>query len=135
MGCDAPCSLRAERASRRSARSWTRRSADGTQPLEQVVLHYGARTADLLIYRGARRRLRCTIPGFRTHYHVETGPLEDSSVRHGRLDPKEIVAGLGDIRETAFYLSGPKAMIDTFRSRLTDECGVASERVLVDAWE
>ena len=107
----------------------------GTQPLEQVVLHYGARTADLLIYRALADACAARVPGFRVHYHAETGPLMDSSVRHGRLDPQDIVAGLGDIRETAFYLSGPKAMIDTFRSSLTGDCGVAPEYVFVDAWE
>ena len=41
----------------------------------------------------------------------------------------------GNSQETAYFLSGPKVMIDAFRSSLTADCGVAPENVLVDAWE
>jgi ferredoxin-NADP reductase len=104
------------------------------QPAE-VMLHYGARTADLLIYRDLADACSARFPAFRVSYLAETGFVEDVVIRRGRLDPRAIVAEHGDSPCTAYYLSGPKAMIDAFRAALIDDCGVTAERVLVDAWE
>jgi ferredoxin-NADP reductase len=109
--------------------------SEGKLPLEEVVLHYGARTPALLIYRSLSDACASRLPGFRVHYHAEVAAPGDAPVQPGRLDPRVIVADLGDARETAFYLSGPKDMIDGFKACLVGECGVPPERVLVDAWE
>jgi ferredoxin-NADP reductase len=108
-------------------------SARELQP-EEVTLHYGARSADLLIYRELADACAARFPGFRANYRAETGSV-DALIRRGRLDPRDIVAEHGDSPDTSYYLSGPRAMIDAFRTVLTDDCGVAAERVLVDAWE
>ena len=36
---------------------------------------------------------------------------------------------------TAFFLSGPKPMIEIFRDSLTTSYGLSPEQVLIDAWE
>jgi len=108
---------------------------NGELPLEEVILHYGARTSELLIYRSLVDACVARLPAFHAHFYAETAPFDDPSIRSGRLDPQAIVAEHGNAQQTAYYLSGPKAMIDAFRSSLTGNCGVTTERVLVDAWE
>ncbi|MDA2928561.1 hypothetical protein MYX84_01225 [Acidobacteria bacterium AH-259-O06] len=46
-----------------------------------------------------------------------------------------VVAAVGADRPAAHYLSGPKAMVDRFRSDLTARFSVPSARVLIDAWD
>lgn len=108
---------------------------DGVLPLEEVILHYGARSADLLIYRKLADACAARLSGFHVNYCTEIGSADEAATSQGRLDPRAIAAQYGDSPQTAYYLSGPKAMIDAFRTVLTDECGVTADRVLVDAWE
>ena len=103
--------------------------------VDEVVLFYGARTPDLLIYRGLADACAARIPWFRVIYHAESASADDSPIRPGRLDPRAIVTELGDIGKTAFYISGPKQMIDYFLADLNGECGIPLERLIVDAWE
>jgi ferredoxin-NADP reductase len=108
---------------------------DGEMPLEEVILHYGARSPDLLIYRSLADACAARFEGFHVHFRAEAGSSDDATIRCGRLDPRAIVAEHGDSRETAYFLSGPKIMIDAFRASLIEDCGVAPKNVLVDAWE
>lgn len=103
-------------------------------PLEEVILHYGARSPNLLIYRSLADRCAARFPNFGVHYYAETAVL-DSAIHCGLLEPRAIVSKIDGSLETAYYLSGPKGMVDTFRATLTDELGVSSQRVMVDDWE
>jgi propane monooxygenase reductase subunit len=106
----------------------------GSLPLDEVVLHYGARRTDLLIYRDLVERCVATLPGFRAQMHVEHATGEDPTLRLGRLDPRVIVTDLGEFARTAFYISGPKPMIDAFMRGLGEQ-GVPGEKLNIDAWE
>ena len=108
----------------------------GSLPVEEVTLYYGARTQELLIYRQLAERCAAEVPGFRVRFYVENiTDADERNISTGRLDIAAIVTESGNIDDTAFYLSGPKAMVDTFRQQLTHDHGIAIERVLVDAWE
>lgn len=109
---------------------------EGILPLDEVVLYYGAQTADLLIYRDLAERCAATLSGFRIKFFVEQMPTtEDTQLKVGRLELPAIMSELGDTSRTAFYISGPKTMIETFQQRLMGEFGVDAERVHIDAWE
>ena len=110
--------------------------AQGKLPLEEAVLYYGARTPDLLIYRPLADRCAAKVPGFRVSYHAEkTGPGNDAVISTGTLDVATIMAEICDTGDTVFYLSGPKAMITSFQSRLVEEFGIPRLQVQIDAWE
>jgi ferredoxin-NADP reductase len=108
----------------------------GALPLDQVILYYGARTVDLLIFRGLAERCAGKLVGFRVNCFAEQGASGGGSeIRAGALDLTRIMAETGDRQDTAYYLSGPRAMTGSFQQRLVDEFGVRRERVLIDAWE
>jgi len=106
-------------------------------PLAAVELHYGARTPELLLYRELATRCATHVPGFSVHLYAEHDVGGDAAqgVTAGRIDIARIVAAQQQPDDTAFYLSGPKPMIDALRFALVEQHGIAPERVLVDAWE
>jgi ferredoxin-NADP reductase len=109
--------------------------AQGRLPVEEAILHYGARTPELLIYRALADRCAAQVPGFKVRYYAEEmRPGQDSDIRPGSLDVASIVADTEKLNDTAFYLSGPKLMIDAFQMQLVGKHGVAPEQVLIDAW-
>ena len=108
----------------------------GALPVEEAVLHYGARAPDLLIYRPLAEQCAARFSSFRLFCYAEqTSTAEQANLRIGRLNPADIVDQLRDTRDTLFYLSGPKAMIDTFTRDLTGQQGIAPEQIRIDAWE
>lgn len=110
--------------------------AQGTMPIAEAMLHYGARTTELLIYRALADRCAANVPGFTVRYYAEhTTSDSDAMVQRGTLDIDRIVAATGCLAEVAFYLSGPPTMIDAFQERLIAVYGIAKGRVLIDAWE
>ena len=110
--------------------------AEGALPIEQATLHYGAQNAGLLIYRPLADRCAAEVPGFQVSYHAEQQADEtDPHIQAGRIDLDQVLADTAEPEATAFYLSGPKSMIDAFRDALTGRHGLAPEQVLIDAWE
>jgi ferredoxin-NADP reductase len=110
--------------------------AQGRLPVEEAVLHYASQTPDLLIYRKLADRCANEIPGFRVHYYSERGVNgSDASVRLGRVDLADLITGPNSTQDTAWFLSGPKAMIDSFRDKLTSIYGLSADQILIDAWE
>jgi ferredoxin-NADP reductase len=111
--------------------------AVAAQPAAAIDLHYGARTADLLIYRSTIEK--CQLAGLhdlRARYYVEEAPHNvelDPALVVGRLSPERVWQELAEPRSCRFYLSGPRAMIDAFRSQLVG-LGAAAESVLSDDW-
>lgn len=110
--------------------------AQGTLPLD-AALHDGAQTPELLIYKGLAERCTAGVLGFRAFYYAErqANRLADSAVQAGCIDLANIMANTGQTEATAFYLSGPKAMINTFRAKLVDDYHLSEQQVFIDAWE
>lgn len=110
--------------------------AQGKLPVEEVILHYGARTPELLIYRSLADQCVAQVPGFKVRYYAEKALRgQDSAIQPGRLDIARIVADTAQLGDAAFYLSGPKPMIDIFQIQLVTKHGIPQEQVLIDAWE
>lgn len=97
-----------------------------------VSLYYGARSSSLLIYRELAERCAAVVPGFSSRYFAETGGVD---VVQQRLDIDTIVRDGLEVDRCRFYLSGPKAMIDSFGSTLRSVYAVPDGRILIDAWE
>lgn len=109
--------------------------AEGKLPLERVTLHYGARAPDLLIYREIADACAQKIAGFEVRYYVEQhAGVSGGGETLGSLNIDTILSATVNPHVSAFYLSGPKPMIDSFHLRL-NERGVPDERVLIDAWD
>jgi ferredoxin-NADP reductase len=110
--------------------------SQGVLPIEQATLYYGARTPDLLIYRPLAERCADEIPGFYVRYYTEQGAEEsDTAIRTGLINLREIMHECAEPADTAFYLSGPKGMIEAFRNRLIGYYQLSPQQVLIDAWE
>lgn len=107
----------------------------GRLALDEIVLHYGARSPDLLIYRGLAEECAARLPGFSVRFYAENADRTDASIPAGPLDPRLIVTELEDLGGTAFYISGPKSMIDHFVRSLSTERGVPPAQLILDAWE
>ena len=108
----------------------------GALPIKQATLYYGAQTVDLLIYRALAERCAATCTGFQVRCYAEQVAVAPAdNLRRGRIDLDGIIRECADPTSTAFYLSGPKAMIDAFQQALLTNYGLAPEQVLIDAWE
>jgi Flavodoxin reductases (ferredoxin-NADPH reductases) family 1 len=108
----------------------------GALPIEQARLYYGAQTPDLLIYRALAERCATTCTGFQVQCYAENlQTKQDNGIRPGRLDLAEIMHACSEPAATAFYLSGPKAMIDHFQQALLNDHGLTPEQVFIDAWD
>ena len=107
------------------------------RPNASVELHYGVRSSNLLIYRQAINQIReAGLGGLRVTYYVEQTSEHDVSVAslvHGRLSVEHIWAGNSEPKNSRFFLSGPKVMIDDFRRQLI-QLGASPESVLSDDW-
>ena len=94
-----------------------------TDTPQRVALAYGARTDDLLIYRGAIERCAARVPSLSVAYVVGQ-PLAPDTVWPVLRRPEQ----------THYYISGPPAMLrgigDALRGR-----GIRSEAIHIDAWE
>ena len=101
----------------------------------QVTLAYGARSSDLLIYRGVLERSAARLPSLQVLYFVEdAADAAAASMLPGRVSVEAVWARLARPAETHFYISGPPPMLrsigDDLRAR-----GVPPEAIHIDAWE
>jgi ferredoxin-NADP reductase len=107
------------------------------RPSASVELHYGARNSHHLIYRGAIDEIRLKgLGNLRVIYYIEQASEQDGGIPaivHGRLSAERIWANQIEPKNSRFYLSGPKVMIDDFRRQLV-ELGASPESVLSDDW-
>ncbi len=107
------------------------------RPNAAVDLHYGVRSAEMLIYRPAIEQCqRNGLSDLKAHYYVEQTPVNDASdstLIPGRLSAERVWRELHEPQSCRFYLSGPKVMIDAFRSQLV-QLGASGEAVLSDDW-
>ena len=104
---------------------------------QKVYLAYGARNADLLIYRKLIDQCANEARHLRQWYFAEERRVDPSRTGPailGKLSVKEIWGQIDDPVASTFYLSGPPAMITTISRDLKDR-GVGLDAIRVDAWE
>jgi ferredoxin-NADP reductase len=107
--------------------------ASARAPGAAIDLHYGARSPELLVYRDSVES--CRVRGMtrlRAHYYAETAAPAEGLVI-GRLSIARAWEALEEPLGARFYLSGPKAMVDGFRSELLG-LGARPEAVQSDDW-
>jgi ferredoxin-NADP reductase len=110
---------------------------DGLTPdtASPVTVAYGARTEDLLIYRDLVERCASRLPSLDVIYFVEQDREGGAPrVQPGRVSVSAVWPRLRKPSDTAFYISGPPAMLraigDDLRAR-----DILPEAIHIDAWE
>lgn len=104
------------------------------------VLAYGARTAELLIYRNIVDAAAARVPALDVTYFVENGPLPSPRIGEaarwlpGRVSVDGIWTQVSRPAESDFYLSGPPAMLKAIAAALRAR-NVPQEAIHIDAWE
>jgi ferredoxin-NADP reductase len=101
---------------------------------QAVVLAYGARSPELLIYRDLVEETRARVSGFQVVYFVEHDTSDVAGAIRGRVSVDTVWPRLRAPMVTNFYIAGPPAMIETIGTDLQAR-GIAEEMVHVDAWE
>jgi ferredoxin-NADP reductase len=104
---------------------------------QKVYLAYGARIADLLIYRNLIDKCAKQARHLQPWYFVEECQVDPSLTGpaiSGKLSVKETWGQIDDPFASTFYLSGPPDMIKTISHDLKDR-GVGTDAIRVDAWE
>ena len=99
-----------------------------------VVLAYGARSPELLIYKDLVEKSRARVPRFGVVYFVEQDAERQPGAVRGRVSVDAVWPNLRAPDATHFYIAGPPAMIDTIRTDLQHR-GIAAGMVHIDAWE
>lgn len=103
-----------------------------------VLLVYGARTPELLIYSNFVENIARLHNNLRVIYFVEK--MLDSDIRrgvemiHGIISVDQILPFIQNKDASTFYLSGPPVMIDSLRAQLQKE-NVGPNQIKIDAWE
>ena len=107
----------------------------------RVVLYYGVRSLRHLLFRDLLAS--CNDKGF-VGLRVMSEAAEAMEVdgwrpagialRPGRLDPHAVLSECTYLKEPVFFLSGPPAMMDNFRSELA-AAGIPPGRIQIDQWE
>ncbi|MDQ1301482.1 MAG: hypothetical protein QG637_1404, partial [Chloroflexota bacterium] len=108
---------------------------DGLTPAfrHAVVVAYGARAAELLIYRDLLAARAALIPGLRACYFVERGEPPPGATA-GRLSVAAVWQHIAAPEQALFYLSGPPVMLKTLAGDLRGR-GIADADIRIDAWE
>lgn len=97
-----------------------------------VLLAYGARTPDLLIYRDAIDACARQAPALEVMCFVEHGAAPGACP--GRLSVDAVWPRIAAPQTADFYISGPPPMLRGLTSDLRAR-GVAPEAIHIDAWE
>jgi len=103
----------------------------------KVFLAYGARTADLLIYRNLIDQCARYAHYLQPWYFVEECQIDTSLPRPailGKLSLNEIWEQIDNPITSTFNLSGPPEMVKTLSKDLKDR-GIDKDAIRVDAWE
>lgn len=98
-----------------------------------ITVAYGARTADLLIYRDVVERCARRTPSLSVMYFVED-PRGAPGCLSGRVSVDPVWATLDRPLSTAFYISGPPPMLKGIAAELRAR-SVVPENIHIDAWE
>ncbi len=103
----------------------------------KVVLAYGARHTDLLIYRDLVQKRAAMVPQLVPFYFVEQDLDGKSATRSeivGRLSVTAMWQRLENPGAAAYYISGPPPMLKAI-SRDLSKIGISAESIMTDAWE
>ena len=107
-----------------------------------ILLAYGARKPELLLYRDVIDVKAEANKGFHAFYFVETGDKnKNSSIKiqstgfcKGCVTLEAIWNQLENPQETSYYIAGPPAMIQALTGNLLKK-DISPEMIKVDAWE
>ena len=91
-----------------------------------IRLFYGARRADLFVYRDLIIERARVVPAFRAHFISQNS--------QGILRAELAWPEAAELADPLFYLSGPPAMIAALGTQLRAR-GITAERIRTDAWE
>lgn len=92
----------------------------------RVLLFYGARNADLFVYRSLVEACAREVPSLACTFVSEA--------TQGRLEVDRAWPAIAALPEPVFYLSGPPPMLDALTRQLRGH-DVPAERIKTDAWE
>jgi ferredoxin-NADP reductase len=101
-----------------------------------VILFYGARKQELLLYREIIDDCTLRNPKFNVHYFLEepsVNPEKGMVAEIGRLSVPRVLPVLRDPLATDYYLSGPPAMLETITAGLMAK-SVPASAIKSDAW-
>lgn len=101
---------------------------------ERIVLAYGARTADLLIYRDVVERCASRTPVLSALYFVEEPSGTPARVIAGRVSVDAVWPTLAQPLSASYYISGPPPMLRGIGQELRAR-NIAGEAIHIDAWE
>ncbi|MGH9407907.1 MAG: ferredoxin--NADP reductase [Vicinamibacterales bacterium] len=106
---------------------------------QRVLLAYGARTEQLLIYRDVVERSRSQAPALDVAYFVEHSPSAPTSgdsrtPMPGRVSVDALWPRVRRPAESSYYVSGPPAMLKGITADLCAR-GISEEAIHIDAWE
>jgi ferredoxin-NADP reductase len=100
-----------------------------------VILAYGARTNDLLIYRDVVEQCAGRLPSLDVSYFVEDDDgRERFPVNRGRVSVAAVWPRLQRPFDMAYYISGPPPMLRTIGEGLRAR-NISPEAIHIDAWE
>ncbi len=95
-----------------------------------IILLYGTNSWDEVAYRGVFRTAEAEL-GLRAVYALAGEDHPDPAVHPGFIDEAMIRREVPDMAERTFYISGPRAMVVSFRRSLR-ALGIARSRIKVD---
>jgi glycine betaine catabolism B len=97
-----------------------------------IVLFYSAKNFDDLVYKDIFDRAQREL-GINTIYTVSENPGATSTFQGkiGRVSGDQIRASVPDFRNSIYYISGPRGMVDSFRSTLR-RLGIAGHQIKTD---
>ena len=97
-----------------------------------IYIFYGARRADLLIYRSLVEAAAERCSKLHPYYQVETGRI--SGFLGGQINLDEVWKAIADPQQVTYYLSGPPIMLKTLSVGLAER-NLPVSQILMDAWE
>ena len=97
-----------------------------------IYLFYGARKADLLIYRPLIETAVKQCPNLYGYYLVEEGKVD--GMLSGRINLIDVWKYVANPQNVTFYLSGPPAMLNTLSVGLAERW-IPARQILMDAWD
>ncbi len=101
----------------------------------QVLLAYGARTAELLIYRDLVDRCAARLPRLDVSYFVEQATDADpKDANPGRVSVDAVWPRIREASSTHYYIAGPPLMLRDVAAALRARA-VPPEAIHIDAWE
>lgn len=98
----------------------------------QVWLHYGARRADLLVFKHLADACTARFPSFNVQFYAESGAGD--GIVPGRIDLERVATLLPNPLQATFYLCGPPAMIEAIQTKLVRDHAISAENIRKDAW-